>query len=101
MQAALNAANAGTHALESAANSISGVVADLDTMIIFASAGTLEADEEGDSFAGMFIRSLNFEKMRQYITLKRIKSPIGLSSLLFNRSQTKNLGSFIFVGPRH
>ena len=63
MQAALNAANAGTHALESAANSISGVVADLDTMIIFASAGTLEADEEGDSFAGMFIKSLNFEKI--------------------------------------
>ena len=59
MQAALNAANAGTHALESAANSISGVVADLDTMIIFASAGTLEADEEGDSFAGLFIKSFN------------------------------------------
>ena len=62
MQAALNAANAGTHALESAANSISGVVADLDTMIIFASAGTLEADEEGDSFAGTFIKSFEFRK---------------------------------------
>ena len=60
MQAALNAANAGTHALESAANSISGVVADLDTMIIFASAGTLEADEEGDSFAGIFIKSFKY-----------------------------------------
>ena len=52
MQAALNAANAGTHALENAANSISGVVADLDTTIMFASAGALENDDEGDSFAG-------------------------------------------------
>ena len=52
MQAALNAANTGTHALENAANSISGVVADLDTMIIFASAGTLDTDNEIDTFAG-------------------------------------------------
>ena len=76
MQAALNAANAGTHALESAANSISGVVADLDTMIIFASAGTLEADEEGDSFAGRFIKSFKFRKDLHVVTLKRIKPPI-------------------------
>ena len=76
MQAALNAANAGTHALESAANSISGVVADLDTMIIFASAGTLEADEEGDSFAGRYIKSFKFRKDFTVATLKRIKSPI-------------------------
>ena len=53
MQAALNAANTGTHALENAANSISGVVADLDTMIIFASAGTLDTDNEIDTFAGI------------------------------------------------
>jgi talin len=52
VQAALNAANAGTHALENAANSTLGVIADLNTMMIFASAGTLENDDESETFAG-------------------------------------------------
>ena len=48
----MNAANAGTHALENAANSTLGVIADLNTMMIFASAGTLENDDESETFAG-------------------------------------------------
>ena len=52
VQLALNAANAGTTALENASESTLGVIADLETMIIFASAGTLESDTAGESFAG-------------------------------------------------
>eukprot|EP00095_Tigriopus_kingsejongensis_P007975 maker-scaffold475_size161908-snap-gene-0.21 protein:Tk07975 transcript:maker-scaffold475_size161908-snap-gene-0.21-mRNA-1 annotation:"Talin-1" len=48
---ALNAANTGTHALENAANTVSGIIGDLDTTIMFATAGTLNADEGDDAFA--------------------------------------------------
>ena len=49
---ALNAANQGTHALENAANTVSGIIGDLDTTIMFASSGTLNAEEGDESFAG-------------------------------------------------
>ena len=52
MLSALNAANQGTHALENAANTVSGIIGDLDTTIMFASSGTLNAEEGDDSFAG-------------------------------------------------
>ena len=52
MQLALNAANAGATALENASESTLGVIADLETMIIFASAGTLENDANGETFEG-------------------------------------------------
>ena len=58
MQATLNAANTGTSALENAANSVTGVVADLDTMIIFATAGTLDTDNEKDDFSGTPFKTL-------------------------------------------
>ena len=57
---ALNAANAGTTALENASESTLGVIADLETMIIFASAGTLENDSEGETFAGLQYIIINF-----------------------------------------
>lgn len=49
---ALNAANTGTHALENAANTVSGIIGDLDTTIMFATAGTLNADDGDEAFAG-------------------------------------------------
>eukprot|EP00094_Tigriopus_californicus_P009235 TCALIF_08903-PB protein Name:"Similar to TLN1 Talin-1 (Homo sapiens)" AED:0.39 eAED:0.50 QI:0/0.66/0.71/1/0.66/0.71/7/0/654 len=49
--AALNAANTGTHALENAANTVSGIIGDLETTIMFATAGTLNADDGDDAFA--------------------------------------------------
>ena len=49
---ALSAANTGTHALENAANTVSGILGDLDTTIMFATAGTLNADVDDESFAG-------------------------------------------------
>ena len=49
---ALSAANTGTHALENAANTVSGILGDLDTTIMFATAGTLNADIDDESFAG-------------------------------------------------
>ncbi len=49
--AALNAANQGTHALENAANTVSGIIGDLDTTIMFATAGTLNAEDGDDAFA--------------------------------------------------
>ena len=52
MLSALSAANTGTHALENAANTVSGILGDLDTTIMFATAGTLNADVDDESFAG-------------------------------------------------
>ncbi len=51
---ALNAASTGTHALENAANTVSGIIGDLDTTIMFATAGTLNAEDGDDAFAGRF-----------------------------------------------
>ena len=57
--AALNAANTGTHALENAANTVSGIIGDLDTTIMFATAGSLDAEEGDDGFAGMLKRLID------------------------------------------
>ncbi len=48
---ALSAASSGTHALENAANTVSGIIGDLDTTIMFASAGTLHADNDAEEFS--------------------------------------------------
>merc|ERR1719187_1060538 len=48
---ALNAISRGTHALENAANTVSGILGDLDTTIMFATAGTLNADQDDEVFA--------------------------------------------------
>lgn len=47
---ALQAGNKGTQACITAASSVSGIIADLDTTIMFATAGTLNAENE-ESFA--------------------------------------------------
>lgn len=47
----LNALARGTHALENAANTVSGILGDLDTTIMFATAGTLNADTDEEVFA--------------------------------------------------
>merc|ERR1711899_164753 len=46
----LNAIARGTHALENAANTVSGILGDLDTTIMFATAGTLNADADDEVF---------------------------------------------------
>lgn len=50
----LNAISRGTHALENAANTVSGILGDLDTTIMFATAGTLNADQDDEVFAGKY-----------------------------------------------
>ena len=58
---ALNAANTGTHALENAANTVSGILGDLDTTIMFATAGTLNSDVDDEHFAGnLFLLIITF-----------------------------------------
>merc|ERR1719328_763757 len=47
----LNAIARGTHALENAANTVSGILGDLDTTIMFATAGTLNSDNDDEVFA--------------------------------------------------
>lgn len=47
---ALQAGNKGTQACITAASAVSGIIADLDTTIMFASAGTLNPENE-ESFA--------------------------------------------------
>ncbi|XP_065123839.1 talin-2a isoform X2 [Paramisgurnus dabryanus] len=48
---ALQAGNKGTQACITAASAVSGIIADLDTTIMFASAGTLNTENDSDSFA--------------------------------------------------
>lgn len=50
MLSALQAGNKGTQACITAASAVSGIIADLDTTIMFASAGTLNAEND-ESFA--------------------------------------------------
>lgn len=50
MLSALQAGNKGTQACITAATAVSGIIADLDTTIMFATAGTLNA-ENGETFA--------------------------------------------------
>lgn len=50
----LNAIARGTHALENAANTVSGILGDLDTTIMFATAGSLNAENDDEIFAGEF-----------------------------------------------
>lgn len=48
---ALQAGSRGTQACINAASTVSGIIGDLDTTIMFATAGTLNAESEGDIFA--------------------------------------------------
>ncbi len=47
-----------TDAQENAANTVSGIIGDLDTTILFATAGTLNPDETDEAFAGLSIHSM-------------------------------------------
>ena len=51
MLAALQASSRGTQACINAASTVSGIIGDLDTTILFATAGTLHAENEDESFA--------------------------------------------------
>ncbi|XP_026677336.1 talin-1 isoform X2 [Diaphorina citri] len=48
---ALQAGSRGTQACINAASTVSGIIGDLDTTIMFATAGTLHAEKENDTFA--------------------------------------------------
>ncbi|CAF3470464.1 unnamed protein product [Rotaria socialis] len=49
--AALQTSARGTQACINAASTVSGIIADLDTTILFATAGTLNAEQDGETFA--------------------------------------------------
>ncbi|CAF0858226.1 unnamed protein product [Rotaria sordida] len=49
--AALQASARGTQACINAASTVSGIIADLDTTILFATAGTLNSEHDGETFA--------------------------------------------------
>ncbi|CAF4072990.1 unnamed protein product, partial [Rotaria sp. Silwood2] len=49
--AALQASARGTQACINAASTVSGIIADLDTTILFATAGTLNSEDDGETFA--------------------------------------------------
>merc|ERR1719431_158142 len=69
----LNAISRGTHALENAANTVSGILGDLDTTIMFATAGTLNADQDDDVFADNVTMTSIFQGHRENI-LKTAKA---------------------------
>ena len=48
--AALQAGSQGTNACINAASTVSGIIGDLDTTIMFATAGTLSSDNDGETF---------------------------------------------------
>lgn len=50
MMAALQDSSRGTQACINAASVVSGIIGDLDTTIMFATAGTLNSDTDQDSF---------------------------------------------------
>ncbi|XP_050033509.1 talin-2 isoform X1 [Dermacentor andersoni] len=50
IMAALQAGSRGTQACINAASTVSGIIGDLDTTIMFATAGTLHSEKEGDQF---------------------------------------------------
>lgn len=58
---ALQAGNKGTQACITAAGAVSGIIADLDTTIMFASAGTLNPENE-ESFADHRYNDLEAKK---------------------------------------
>merc|ERR1719323_169172 len=70
---ALSAASSGTHALENAANTVSGILGDLDTTIMFATAGTLNADQDDEVFAENVTISTIYNDHRENI-LKTAKA---------------------------
>lgn len=49
--AALQAGSRGTQACINAASTVSGIIGDLDTTIMFATAGTLNSEKEGENFS--------------------------------------------------
>lgn len=51
VMAALQAGSQGTQACINAASTVSGIIGDLDTTIMFATAGTLNAEKEGENFS--------------------------------------------------
>ena len=53
---ALKAAAIGIGVLDGAVKTVSGIIGDMDTTIMFASAGTLNADNDGEEFAGMLTK---------------------------------------------
>lgn len=70
---ALQAGNKGTQACITAAGAVSGIIADLDTTIMFASAGTLNPENE-ESFADHRYSDLEAKKrckMKNLYLLKR------------------------------
>merc|ERR1719412_1619239 len=69
----LNAIARGTHALENAANTVSGILGDLDTTIMFATAGTLNADQDDEVFAENVTVSTIYNDHRENI-LKTAKA---------------------------
>ena len=79
----LNAIARGTHALENAANTVSGILGDLDTTIMFATAGSLNAEDDDEVFAGnalFFSLSYNF---RFCLTLSNFYNQV-----IFSHSQS-------------
>ena len=48
----MKAAAIGIGVLDGAVKTVSGIIGDMDTTIMFASAGTLNADNDGEEFAG-------------------------------------------------
>ena len=51
MLAALQAGSRGTQACIDAGSTVNGIIGDLDTTIMFASAGTLTAEGDGEKFS--------------------------------------------------
>lgn len=85
MLSALQAGNKGTQACITAATAVSGIIADLDTTIMFATAGTLNA-ENGETFADhrywgrLQLASLKLVIMLGHLTLPRTQKcayPLG------------------------
>lgn len=82
--AALQAGSRGTQACINAASTVSGIIGDLDTTIMFATAGTLHAENDNEAFSDHRYLNMSSSTGLMYSFSNRITS----RCLFFNSLKT-------------
>lgn len=93
---ALQAGNKGTQACITAASSVSGIIADLDTTIMFASAGTLNAENE-ESFADHRWDTTNTSRLNFFKILRDFEVTMKQAGVVFLFSDMIQVKWLVFV----
>ena len=70
----MKAAAIGIGVLDGAVKTVSGIIGDMDTTIMFASAGTLNADNDGEEFAGNVWKTIKVTECKNFSPISIQKS---------------------------